>query len=203
MAKIRLTKNELKKQRDSLTRFNRYLPMLQLKKLQLQAEIVKVDNFINKLDTEINTARESLYTWIDVFAEEIDLASLIKFKNIITETGNIAGIDIPLFVNIEFQETEYDYLTTPFWVDRAIQVLSEIMTLTSKMLIFKKQRIILKEELRITSQRVNLFEKVKIPEAIENIRVIQIRLGDLQIANVVRGKIAKDKIEERRELVSV
>ena len=203
MAKIGLTKNELKKQRDSLKRFNRYLPMLQLKKLQLQADIVRVDNFINKLNAEINAIKENLHPWIDVFAEEIDLARLIKFNNTITETSNVAGIDIPLFVNIEFQKTEYDYLTTPLWVDKAIQVLSEIMTLTSKMLIFKKQRTILKEELRITSQRVNLFEKVKIPEAIENIRVIQIRLGDLQIANVVRGKIAKDKIEERRELVSV
>jgi V/A-type H+-transporting ATPase subunit D len=44
---------------------------------------------------------------------------------------------------------------------------------------------------------VNLFEKVKIPEAKENIRVIKIYLGDQQIAAVVRGKIAKNKI--RRE----
>jgi V/A-type H+-transporting ATPase subunit D len=55
---------------------------------------------------------------------------------------------------------------------------------------------ILKEELRITSQRVNLFEKVKIPEAREAIRLIKIYLGD-QMANAVgRSKIAKKKISE-------
>ena len=39
MAKIKLTKNELKTQRDALARFNRYLPTLQLKKQQLQMKI--------------------------------------------------------------------------------------------------------------------------------------------------------------------
>ena len=52
------------------------------------------------------------------------------------------------------------------------------------------------EELKQTSQRVNLFEKVKIPEAIENIRVIEVYLGDQQTAAVVRGKIAKKKLTE-------
>ena len=203
MAKIRLTKNELKKQRDSLKRFNRYLPMLQLKKQQLQVEIGRVDHFIDKLNQEIKVFKEGIYLWVDVFAEEIGLETLIKIKSINTEVGNIAGIDIPLFVSIDFQETDYDYLVVPFWVDKAIGALKEIMTFKARLLILQRQRAILQEELRITTQRVNLFEKVKIPESIENIRVIQIHLGDLETASVVRGKIAKAKIEQRRELVSV
>ena len=59
----------------------------------------------------------------------------------------------------------------------------------------QKQIDLLSTELRTTSQRVNLFEKVKIPEAKNNIRVIGIFLGDQQTAAVVRGKIAKKKIE--------
>ncbi len=59
-----------------------------------------------------------------------------------------------------------------------------------------------RDELRITVQRIKLFEEIKIPEAKENIRVIQIFLGDLQTAEVVRGKIAKTKIERKRELIS-
>ena len=58
------------------------------------------------------------------------------------------------------------------------------------------QEELLEKELRSTSQRVNLFEKVKIPEAIENIRVIEVYLGDQQTAAVVRGKIAKKKLTE-------
>ena len=48
-------------------------------------------------------------------------------------------------------------------------------------------------ELNMTSQRVNLFEKVKIPACKENIRIIKIALGDLQTASVTRGKIAKSR----------
>ena len=69
------------------------------------------------------------------------------------------------------------------------------------MLVYHKQMEILKEELRITTQRVNLFEKVKIPESKENIRIIQIYLGELQTAGVVRGKIAKAKLERKKELI--
>ena len=49
------------------------------------------------------------------------------------------------------------------------------------------------DELRTTTQRVNLFEKVKIPEAKENIRIIRIFMGDQQTAAVARSKIAKGK----------
>ena len=203
MAKIGLTKNELKKQKDSLKRFQRYLPMLQLKKQQLQVEIGKIDNSIAGLNKKIEDFKKGIFLWVDVFAEEIDLGNLIKIEKINTDIGNIAGIDIPLFISVDFQQADYDYLVVPLWVDKGIEALSETMTLTVKLLIFQQQRKILREELRITTQRVNLFEKVKIPEAIENIRVIQIHLGDLQTASVVRGKIAKDKIEQRRELVSV
>ncbi|MCK5007493.1 MAG: V-type ATP synthase subunit D, partial [Spirochaetales bacterium] len=69
-----------------------------------------------------------------------------------------------------------------------------LSTLDAKIAILEEQAELLDEELRITSQRVNLFEKVKVPETRENIRMIQIYLGDEQTAAVVRGKIAKKKI---------
>ena len=57
----------------------------------------------------------------------------------------------------------------------------------------QKQKELITEELRTTSQRVNLFEKVKIPACRENIRVIKIAIGDEQTAAVTRGKIAKSR----------
>jgi V/A-type H+-transporting ATPase subunit D len=54
-------------------------------------------------------------------------------------------------------------------------------------------------ELRTTTQRVNLFEKVKIPEARQALRKIRIALGDLQAAEVVRGKMAKARSRARAE----
>ena len=198
MTKIRLTKNELKKQKEALKRFHRYLPMLQLKKKQLQLEIIKVHQAIKEVAQAIDQLRNSIIHWVDVFGEEVVFDQIFNLHSIVTREGNVAGIDIPIFERAEFDHKPYDLLLTPLWADKAIEVLKETLSLKAKIFIYHKQVDILKEELRIATQRVNLFEKIKIPQAQESVRVIQIYLGELQTAAVVRGKIAKQKIERRK-----
>jgi V/A-type H+-transporting ATPase subunit D len=199
MAKIRLTKNELKKQKDNLKRFTRYLPTLELKKKQLLAEIRKIQGEIDRLQNKINETDTEVAQWADVFAEDIDLKNYVKLKEIETEHGNIAGIDIPVFKDVKFEENEYDLFNTPLWVDAGIEVSKAQMKRRAYFQIAKKQQEIIREELRVTIQRIKLFEEVKIPESQENIRIIQIFLGDQQTAEVVRGKIAKSKIEKKKK----
>jgi len=74
--------------------------------------------------------------------------------------------------------------------------LREIVSLLQEERVVGEGIAILSQELRITTQRVNLFEKVKIPEAKEAIRLIKIHLGDQMTNAVGRSKIAKKKIEE-------
>jgi len=198
VSKIRLTKNELKHQKEGLQRFQRYLPMLQLKKKQLQVEIIKIHQAIQELAQRSENLRSQVISWVDVFGEDIPLQDLISVKNIKTKEGNTAGVDTPVFGAVSFDEKPYDFLIMPLWVDKALRVIKETITLKAQILIYRKQLDILKEELRITNQRVNLFEKVKIPQAQEYIRAIRIYLGELRTAEVVRGKIAKAKIEKRK-----
>jgi V/A-type H+/Na+-transporting ATPase subunit D len=196
MAKVKLTKNELKKQKDSLKRFERYLPTLMLKKQQLQMMIRQVEAAVMEKQAERDKTFDDISQWIEVFGEESDLDAMIKVESVDVDTGNIAGIDIPVFKNILFFPVEYDLFYTPPWIDRAVKVLKELITQDIEIGILKKQQELLNNELRITSQRVNLFEKVKIPETKENIKKIQIYLGDQQTAAVVRGKIAKNSLVE-------
>jgi V/A-type H+-transporting ATPase subunit D len=194
VAKIKFTKNELKKQKDALKRFLRYLPTLMLKKQQLQMEIRKVEAQQAELKRNRELRYREILRWIAVFGEEVGFSKLLTVKSVDVEIGNIAGVDIPVFENIEFQESPYDLFVLPLWVDTAIEKVKELGVLDAQIHILEQQAELLGEELRITSQRVNLFEKVKIPETAENIRVIQIYLGDQQTAAVVRGKIAKKKL---------
>lgn len=200
MAKVRLTKNELKKQKDELKRFKRYLPTLQLKKQQLQMVIRKVEKEARDLKREQQKLQETLEDWIAVFGEnsvfsdEQGLKDLVIVKEVIRETGNIAGVAIPVFSDITFEHVHYDLLSYPIWVDRAVEVLKELAGYDARIRTLEEQIRLLQIELRTTSQRVNLFEKVKIPEAQKHIRMIQIYLGDQQTAEVVRGKISKNKI---------
>ena len=61
----------------------------------------------------------------------------------------------------------------------------------------EEQVRLLSQELRVTTQRVNLFEKVKIPETKANIKKITVYLGDEQVAAVVRSKISKKKLQQK------
>ena len=201
MAKIRLTKNELKKQKDDLKRFTRYLPTLELKKQQLLVEIRKIQNDIAALTTESEKVDTDVSRWVDLFSEDVDLDALIDIREINLGMGNIAGIDIPLFNELHFNEVEYDFFNTPLWIDRALQVSKKQLERQVKIEILRMQDEIISNELRITIQRIKLFEEVKIPNSKENIRMIRIFLGDLQTAEVVRGKIAKTKIMKKKEMV--
>ncbi len=199
MAKVRLTRIELKRQKDNLRRFLRYLPTLELKKQQLLQEIRSLQRTRDALVADIQRVNDEVRQWADVFAEEVGLPTLVRVAEVVTDTGNIAGIDIPLFSAIRFEEVPYDLFTTPLWVDRAMAVCREQIERQVRLRILERQLAILQEELRVTIQRIKLFEEIKIAEAQENIRVIQIFLGDQMTAEVVRGKIAKAKIEKRRE----
>jgi V/A-type H+-transporting ATPase subunit D len=196
MAKIKLTKNELKKQKDALKMYQRYLPTLMLKKQQLQAEIRTTELRIKELMDEKAKIDESFKPWIGVFGETgIFTSDILRISSIKTGEGNIAGVPIPLFQGAEFQVEQYDLARTPLWLDMAVEKMKRVFLLDLEAQTLEEQRKRLAHELQITTQRVNLFEKIKIPETKSNIKKIRVYLGDQQTAAVVRGKIAKRGME--------
>ena len=199
---VKLTKNELKVQKDRLKQFQRYLPTLQLKKQQLQAVVMQVTAQLEQVARQRQGAVAGLDDWVAVFAEndsfpaEKRLDALIRPRHVVCGEQNIAGVTVPVFQELSFEDIRYDVADYPLWVDTAAVRLREIARLDALEKTLRRQIELLERELRATAQRVNLFEKVKIPEAKENIRVIGIYLGDQQTSAVVRGKIAKKKLQE-------
>ena len=200
MAKIKLTKNEQKKQKDSLKQFTRYLPTLQLKKQQLQTVIRQSHAEIEELKVKQKESVDGMKSWIAVYgensswSEDHSISHLVKVKEVKKTKGNIAGVEVPVFQSLVFEDVPYDLRSYPLWVDKAIVALGEIARYDALIETLKERIKLLEKELRTTTQRVNLFEKVKIPEAKENIRKIGIYLQDQQTSAVVRGKIAKKKL---------
>jgi len=195
MARIKLTKNELKIQKDALRMYERYLPTLQLKKRQLQGEIRNVDGRRAELESRREATDKAFQAWIGVFAERGRFSpDMLRLASLRTDRANIAGVDIPVFRGAEFALAEYDLFSMPLWVDRAARNLKELALIDLEIRVVREQIELLSRELAVTTQRVNLFEKVKIPETKANIRRIRVYLGDQQTAAVVRGKIAKGKL---------
>jgi V/A-type H+-transporting ATPase subunit D len=149
-----------------------------------------------KINDEKNL-RDDIRSWIAVLGEEAGIRSILKIDGLETETRNVAGVEVPVLKSVRFRKIDYDLYTTPLWMDKAVETLKALMTIAADLLFLEKQKERLESEMRTTIQRVNLFEKIKIPETLNNIRRIQIFLGDQQTAGVVRGKISKSKLSKR------
>ncbi|MGA0370077.1 MAG: V-type ATP synthase subunit D [Kiritimatiellia bacterium] len=192
---LKRTKSELRVQRDTLKRFQRYLPTLQLKKQQLQSELRQVELQRAELEAELKKIQRERESWVALFAEPLPLADWLSVKKLEIGTQHIAGVDVPVIAQFELEENCPERFEKPVWVDDGLKALREEVTFGVRLEILRQQESLIEAELCTTSQRVNLFEKVKIPEAKENIRIIRIALGDEQVAGVASGKLAKKKNE--------
>jgi len=173
--------------------------MLQLKKMQLRTELQAIDAQIAEKQAQERDVMASAERWARLFSEPVDLAGLTRVERVVTADSNVAGVTVPVCKDVVFARGEVDLFETPSWVDDAVDVLEPLIQSRIEVRILREQHRLIAEELRTTSQRVNLFEKVKIPEAREHIRVIKIFLGDQQTAGVARAKFAKGRTEEFEE----
>lgn len=199
MAKLKLTKTAQKAQMDDLKRFNRFLPTLQLKKQQLQMEMRKSQALLDENRAAFARLRSHMSQWTALLGDAgvVELISnAITIKSIDVGENNIAGVNVPVFNKVEFEIGEIDLFTTENYISSAIEAVCELISLLEAGKLLQVQYDLLHKELRTTTQRVNLFEKVKIPECKENIRKIAIYLGDQDTSAVARSKIAKKKSQE-------
>jgi V/A-type H+/Na+-transporting ATPase subunit D len=193
MAKLKKTKNELKAQREALRRYERFLPTLELKKQQLQREVRRAETELRRAAQRHEEVLEGLRPWAGLLTTLPGLADYVQVEGLDLETVNVAGVNVPVLAGVRLGTQEVDYFDTPVWLDDAVAVLVDLVRLGAETRVLGRQRELLAEELRLTSQRVNLFEKVMIPTALDNIRIIRIALGDAQTAAVARAKLAKSK----------
>ncbi|HUW86512.1 MAG TPA: V-type ATP synthase subunit D, partial [Methanoregula sp.] len=176
--KVKLSQGELKRQRDALRQYERYLPTLQLKKQLLQFEILHQQSTLRERKNSLSEKEKAAENWLGLLVEAPEIRQWLMPENIITAKKNIAGVDVPVFERVDFEPAEYDLFLTPLWVDAGLETLRDTVSLQEEIRVIEKGISILKHELRITTQRVNLFEKVKIPQAKEAIRLIKIYISD-------------------------
>jgi V/A-type H+-transporting ATPase subunit D len=195
--KLKYNKTALKVQRDALVKYQKFIPILQLKKMQLQIVIRQTEPLIQEKRRLLAKVGESIRTWAHYLTDKtVDIEDFLVVERIRTLTDNIAGVDVPEFEGVDFKQTAYSLFATPAWLDVAIAALQRLITLREELRVLLQKETLIREELRTTTQRCNLFEKKLIPEIKENIRRIRIFLGDEETASVGRAKLAKAKIQE-------
>ena len=194
---LALNKSSLKQQRDQLKMFRRFLPSLDLKRQQLLAALKAARNELAETAAQI----DELYTRISEVhpllgsstMQRVDLSSLVRVASVRIEEENVLGTRLPVAREVDYEVADYSTLVTPFWIDILVENLERLAELRVHQQIRQERVERLDYAARRITQRVNLFEKVLIPRAAENIRRIVIFLSDQERAAVVRSKIAKGK----------
>ena len=195
--KPKFNKTALKQQRDSLAKYQKFLPILQLKKMQLQLVIRQLEPLIDDARKRLTEAAAAAESWSALLSDAaIGIEDFIEVGEVLTEMDNIAGVEVPEFGEVVFKEKPYSLFATPVWMDQAVKALRGIISVREELRVLIEKDGLLREELRTTTQRVNLFEKKLIPELKENIRKIKIFLGDEETAAVGRAKLAKGKVSK-------
>jgi V/A-type H+-transporting ATPase subunit D len=201
MATLKLTKNELRDQQKRLTLFQKYLPSLQLKKARLQSEVDKATLEVIALKSDFSSSKSAVSNFSSLLLNkiEVDILQFAEISYVKKHYENVAGVEIPIFEDVIFHDLDYFLFDTPIWTDIAIRKVRSLIITREKLAIGQEKKRALEKELRDVSIRVNLFEKILIPRALESIKKIKIFLGDQQLASVAQAKIAKMKMKKKVE----
>lgn len=194
--KIKLTRPELKRRRDRLARFERFLPMLKLKQQQLQVMLRELSVQVAQAQQALDQVTVKLEAYQALWADRtgLPLEKWAQPERVITSHRNVAGVEVPMFDDVEFAAVQYSLFGTPAWVDQALEDRREQNRRAAAVQVLREAQHLLQGELSRVIQRVNLFEKIMIPKDREAIRRIRIKLGDEMAAAVGRAKIAKGKL---------
>jgi len=203
MAKLKLSKQSMHHQQEQLKLYKRLLPSLDLKRRQLTMEAQKAQEAHAAAVAQIDALETRIGEELPMLADEgLHLRDLVVVKGYTLGEQNIVGVRLPVLESLDCQVAEYSPLATPAWLDTLVLRLKDAKTCRLRAEIAAQRLEILRLQLRRITQRVNLFEKILIPTAQQNIQRIRIYLGETERAAVVTSKLAKSKQLQQRSTLT-
>ena len=192
MAKLTLSKSGLQKQREDMRLYERVLPSLDLKRMQLSAELKRARQQLAEAEAEVEKLNKRVADQLPMLANRaIDVSGLVQVESFQIEEENLVGVKLPALVEVKCTVRPYSMLAKPHWVDVLVDQLKQMVEQKTRVQVAAERVRLLEQAERRITQRVNLFDKILIPTAKKNIQKIQIYLADVERAAVVRSKLTK------------
>ena len=168
------------------------LPTLQAKEAALRLEVKKARADVSNLEKEINDILASLETTYRLWCE---FPELLSVSNVEIETKGIAGVKVPVLKAVSFEQRDFSLHANPNWFAVGLDILRAIAELKIKKQLASKKLEILEYARKKTTQKVNLYEKVQIPEIKDILLKIKRYLEDEENLAKSSQKILKTKLE--------
>ena len=195
--KFQYNKTSLQQIEKQLKMRQRTLPIIKSKETALRLEVKKCKAEAAELDKQLEreiAGYESLYAlW-----GEFD-TSLVSLKDVELDVKKIAGVRVPVLLNIRLDVKPFGIFSTPKWYFDGINLLQGLAkTAVEREFVLAKLGL-LDHARRKTTQKVNLFEKVQIPGFQEAVRKTKRFMEDEENLSKSSQKILKSLQEKRRK----
>ena len=194
MARLALNKASLTKLTRQLKAYKNFLPSLDLKRRQLLGEQAKAKQALVDINQQLADLEPMIASDLLMLSnQEVDLTDIVKVVGVDLAEENVMGTRLPKLNKVDIEVRQYALLGRPHWVDRLVECLKVAVEMRLQLQVAEQRRELLSKAARTITQRVNLFDKVLIPQTQADIKKIQIYLSDAERAAVVNSKIAKRK----------
>lgn len=170
------------------------LPTLKNKESALRLEVKRAKDKARELDLRIREGTGELDQFMKLWAE-FD-PSLVQVKNVEILTRKIAGVQVPVLGEIDFQTSDYDLFSSPSWFLDGIDLVKSLATLQIERDFFFRKMQILEYVRKKTTQKVNLYEKMQIPAYEDSILKIKRFLEDEENLSKASQKILKNRLNK-------
>ncbi|MBT3181529.1 MAG: hypothetical protein HN337_03355 [Deltaproteobacteria bacterium] len=181
-----VSKGQVRTYKQRTERLLRAVPTLDLRRKQLNREILVWEEELEEIKRRYEILLESVKSNPH---PEVDV--MVQVRNVSTKEVNIAGVMLDVVDSVEFEDINYSLFITPPSFDIFVMLKRDLLETEARLEAKQKALDALLEELEITTQRINLFEKRLIPEYQDLIRYIKGRLEDNERSSVMIAKIAQ------------
>ncbi len=188
------TIQELKKQ---LSIRQKALPILKHKETALRLEVKKRQKDLRKTQNRHEELLSTIKQYVGFWDQ---IPNILFIEGLATSTHTIIGVKVPEVRNIEFKMADISWWNYAAWVPTGIELLKEAIRLDIKIDVLEQQITALDNARKKTTQKVNLYEKVQIPEMDQAVLKIKRFLEDKENIAKAGQKIMKNRQAQTEEM---
>lgn len=160
----------------------------------MRLEVKRISEEMKALELDIDKRLESQNKYASLWVE---IPDIIRLEKADIRLRNIAGVKIPILHDVIFKEEHILYANQNPWIPEGIQLLKNLIRLKIEIELKQRQFDILNYARKKTTQKVNLYEKVQIPEFSSAILKIKRFLEDAENLSKAAQKIIKQRNVEK------
>ena len=170
------------------------LPILKNKETALRSEVVTLVNELDHVNQREEALKDRLKDYKDFW---VVFPDILFIDELIIGKKKVIGVNIPELQTISFKIADVSWWNLPAWVPGGIALLQEVIELRLRADLLRQQIDILDKARKKTTQKVNLYEKVQIPEYEDAILKIKRFLEDKENISKAAQKIVKTRKDSK------